>query len=257
MPASDPSHLVHVRLFAHHGRPNSFGITAREYDHLLRMTACHVEPRPYFAPRDAFSDAASERPIRVNVTQVRDAELIKDGGLDKIINPHQRNVAIYYADAELLPDDDVRRDALAKFDMIWAPSPFSQKVVDRLFEGPIHLVQPTLQMGAGGIVTAERSPSPPFTFLYIFDLKSFWRKNPLALIDAFRTAFADNPDFALVLKWKSTGRQRHLEEKLAAATGHVSNITLLSEDLSRDDLEALYRSADCYVSPHMCEGLGM
>jgi hypothetical protein len=95
-------------------------------------------------------------------------------------------------------------------------------------------------------------------FLFSFDYDSvFRRKNPLAVVAAFRQAFADRPEVVLYIK--TTNAERHVaeEEELRAAAAGRSNIIVRDGYVSSDDYFSMLDACDCYVSLHRSEGFGL
>jgi glycosyltransferase involved in cell wall biosynthesis len=83
------------------------------------------------------------------------------------------------------------------------------------------------------------------------------RKNPIGAIEAFVAAFAPDEGPVLIVKtMNGRGRWTHHQRVLAAAAGR-RDIVVWDEHLSRSDNMALVRSADCMVSLHRSEGLGL
>ncbi|MEP7203480.1 MAG: glycosyltransferase [Ilumatobacteraceae bacterium] len=95
-------------------------------------------------------------------------------------------------------------------------------------------------------------------FLAVFDhLSVTERKNPVGLINAFRLAFQPDEGPLLILKTMN-GHQRWASHQrvLAAADGR-NDIRVWDESLARSDQMALVAAADCMVSLHRSEGLGL
>jgi glycosyltransferase involved in cell wall biosynthesis len=115
-------------------------------------------------------------------------------------------------------------------------------------------------------VPADRAkwgiPEDAFAFVSSFDISSdIERKNPEAVIDAFRQAFPDDENVALVLKVNSSAEARalfadRLEGLLAAATADP-RIVLIDRVLDYIEVLSLYASSDVLVSLHRSEGLGL
>jgi len=96
-----------------------------------------------------------------------------------------------------------------------------------------------------------------FVFLYTFDLASgFQRKNPLALLQAFRRRFMGNRHVALVLKISGAERDPRSVAILETMAAQSDNVLLLKSTLSEDEITSLYSICDCFVSPHRAEGFG-
>ncbi len=118
-----------------------------------------------------------------------------------------------------------------------------------------------MALPANGEVPRARAqlgvPEDRFVFLYMFDMYStFARKNPLAVISAYREAFTPSEPVHVVIKVNNAqGDVASFELlKREAAKGGV---TILSERLSRPDVYALVDACDAYVSLHRSEGYGL
>lgn len=85
------------------------------------------------------------------------------------------------------------------------------------------------------------------------------RKNPWAVIEAFRIAFPQDQDVRLVVRAYDAGgtdASPTLQQLREAAAGDA-RIMIVSERLDYDDVMALYASYDAFVSLHRSEGLGL
>jgi glycosyltransferase involved in cell wall biosynthesis len=99
-----------------------------------------------------------------------------------------------------------------------------------------------------------------FHFLFSFDYYSFpERKNPLAVVRAFRAAFPDrSARVGLILK--CTGSIEHspqIRQELRASAQCDERIKIIDESLARHEMLTLLATADCYVSMHRSEGFGL
>jgi glycosyltransferase involved in cell wall biosynthesis len=147
------------------------------------------------------------------------------------------------------------------FNEIWTPSTYSADAIRPVSTAPVYVIPHVVdELPARDAVQREAFGLDPraFTFLYIFDLAStFERKNPLALVRAFRKAFGNRKDVQLIFKYHhsefDTAAARLLE-RLAQST---PNIRTIDQTLPEDQVYGLLRSADCFVSPHRTEGFGL
>jgi glycosyltransferase involved in cell wall biosynthesis len=143
------------------------------------------------------------------------------------------------------------------FNEIWTPSTYSANAIRPVSEVPVyvipHVVDEMPTLGAG-----QKEDHGVFVFLYIFDMAStFERKNPLALVRAFRKAFGSRQDVQLILKYHHSecdSAATKLLERLAQTT---PNIRTINETLSEEQVCGLLCSCDCFVSPHRSEGFGL
>jgi GT2 family glycosyltransferase len=162
---------------------------------------------------------------------------------------------------ELSRAPEAWRDNLVRIDEIWAPNPFIAESFRTIFGGPITVVPPCLDLPEVGLDGHKHFGLSPdrFHFLFSFDYFSFpQRKNPLAVLRAFRRAF---PDLAtpVGLVIKSTGAVEHfpvLKRALRAAALDDERIRVIDESLTRQEMLALLAAADCYTSLHRAEGFG-
>jgi glycosyltransferase involved in cell wall biosynthesis len=80
------------------------------------------------------------------------------------------------------------------------------------------------------------------------------RKNPLGLIAAFRKAFGSTDDATLLIK-SSRVNDEGLAMMKDAADG--ASVSVIDTVVTREEVNALYRACDCYVSLHRSEGFGL
>jgi glycosyltransferase involved in cell wall biosynthesis len=153
------------------------------------------------------------------------------------------------------------RQNLTHIDEIWVPNDFVGKSFAHIFSGPIVVIPPAIREPINRFPTRAyygvRESS--FYFLFSFDYYSSpFRKNPLAVIEAFRTAFpAGRDNVGLIIK--SVGPGEHYPEIQAAIRDIAKDprIILIDRNLSRDDMLGLIRAADAYISLHRAEGFGL
>jgi len=162
---------------------------------------------------------------------------------------------------ELSRAPEVWRDNLARIDEIWAPNPFIAESFRTIFAGPITVVPPCVDLPAVELDGHQHFglAASRFHFLFSFDYFSFpQRKNPLAVLRAFRKAFPD-PSTPVGLVIKSTGAVDHfpaLKRALRAAAEDDERILVIDESLTRQEMLALLAATDCYTSLHRAEGFG-
>jgi glycosyltransferase involved in cell wall biosynthesis len=98
-----------------------------------------------------------------------------------------------------------------------------------------------------------------FTFLFSFDfLSAIERKNPQGVIMAFRQAFPSWDDSVhLILKTMNSSSNPASLKLLEEMIDGDPRIELRGDYLSQNEIRGLIRSADCYISLHRAEGLGL
>jgi glycosyltransferase involved in cell wall biosynthesis len=169
------------------------------------------------------------------------------------------NIATWIYEFSEIPEVLIERFALVN--EIWAGSDFSADVFRRHFDGTImtlpYVVEPrpaTMEPAAARARFGLREEST--VVLFTFDFGSGWaRKNPLAVVAAFRDAVAlSGEDAQLVIKVSGLTAEhgRILTDALAGL-----DATLLNEHLSDAELGDLFHSCDVYCSLHRAEGFGL
>ncbi len=99
-------------------------------------------------------------------------------------------------------------------------------------------------------------PEDRVIFTFAFDPSSdLQRKNPMAVVKAFRMAAAPNARLVIQIN-ASADRKPELDRWLASVRG-LSQVCVLEEHLSHADEMKLIASSDMYISLHRAEGLGL
>jgi glycosyltransferase involved in cell wall biosynthesis len=164
------------------------------------------------------------------------------------------NIGYWAWELECLPDEWI--SAIRFMHAIFVPSRFCQAAVQRYTSKPVIVVPHPVSVSASPI-GAKRSRGS-FRIVNIFRFgSSFERKNPIALVEAFRRAFGADSQTQLVLK-TSDGERFPLEmSRLREAIGAARNIVLIDQVWPEQRLAALIHSADVYASLHRSEGFGL
>lgn len=196
------------------------------------VTILHTQPEP-------FLHAAYER-----------AQLFER-------NPRTYRIAYWYWEFDSIPDSWI--SFAQTVDEVWAATEFVARGLRARLPVPVRTLFPGVKLAAcerrGKSHFGLRETS--FMFLFTFHMMSVMeRKNPLGLIHAFRKAFREEDAVQLVLK--TSFGDRHPEQFRAlreAAMG--SNIVLIDQVYSPDEVLSLMECCDAYVSLHRSEGLGL
>jgi glycosyltransferase involved in cell wall biosynthesis len=145
-------------------------------------------------------------------------------------------------------------------DEVWATSRFTYEAYLR--SAPVPVMHMPMAVNADATEGATRAdfglPQDRFLFGFSFDgLSSFARKNPQAVIAAFRMAFPPGErHVGLVLKSIRGMADQSTWRTLADLERGDERIHVIDESLSRGRLLDLYRSFDAFVSLHRSEGFG-
>ena len=144
-------------------------------------------------------------------------------------------------------------------DEVWVSSEYGREAIARVSPIPVVKVPPALPAeglrtkGVGreyfGLQDRHR------VFLFMFDAHSIVeRKNPGAVIEAFKRAFPNDPDARLVLKLV------HADLALVArlrAEAADPRVLVIDRVFDREEVNSLLALSDCYVSLHRSEGFGL
>lgn len=168
-------------------------------------------------------------------------------------------IACWFWELETFPD--AWRPALNSVDEVMVSTAFIRHSVAAATDKPVWTVPlPMDQLADSGLARADFGlEEGDFIFLCSFDFNSsLSRKNPCGAIEAFRRAFSDGRSNVKLLV-KSINGHRYPEKLrlLLNAADTDERIILRDEAIDRDDLGALYRCVDAYVSLHRAEGFGL
>jgi len=102
------------------------------------------------------------------------------------------------------------------------------------------------------------APNNEAVVLHAFDVRSSMdRKNPLAAIRIFKSAFDGRDDAALLLKVSGLDRRGEDRRRLEAAIDGDRRIHMATQTLSDREMKCLIGRSDVYLSPHRSEGYGL
>ena len=205
---------------------------------------------------DSFSD---RNPYRINIIHLN-ADQSKPFFTRVCPNysNEKYNIGIWYWE---LPDFPKRwQDAFQFYDELWVSSSFIAKTLLKSSNVPVIKIRYPLSVPKN----IERQPArnkhsfkDQFVFLFVFDFYSILeRKNPLGLLRAFQQAFNRNENALLVLNainGSSHPNDLHILRKMSEDL----NVLLIEDRLTPVDYYSLFSAADCYVSLHRAEGLGL
>jgi glycosyltransferase involved in cell wall biosynthesis len=151
--------------------------------------------------------------------------------------------------------------ALDLVDEIWVATDFVLNIVKRATTKPVIKIPHAVEVALSR--TYHRSefslPGDRFLFLFTFDFGSYAeRKNPHAVIDAFRRAFPGGDSrVGLAVKCSQGHKFPEKLDGLLDSAGADPRIVVVDRMLSREDMYGLQSLCDAYVSLHRSEGLGL
>jgi glycosyltransferase involved in cell wall biosynthesis len=171
---------------------------------------------------------------------------------------------------ELETPADAHFLALEMLDEVWVSTEYGVNIYKDHFKGPVTNVG----------LTSERFPNydkaegrkelnkklgydgSEFVVFATFDSFSFiQRKNPLAIVKAFKQAFPNDSNVRLVLKTQNRqkmklGKTVEIWQAIEKIVTVDHRITILDETMLFTDLLKLKSGCDCYISLHRSEGWG-
>jgi glycosyltransferase involved in cell wall biosynthesis len=104
----------------------------------------------------------------------------------------------------------------------------------------------------------ERGKQTPFTIVSAMSARSaLARKNPLALIRAFRLAFGDSKDARLKLVVTDIDIYPLGRSLILSAIGNAANIEVRWTPFNRNELYRWFQDADAFALLHRSEGFGL
>jgi len=170
----------------------------------------------------------------------------------------RHNIALWYWELERFP---ARWHCnFDYYDEIWVPTEFVRRSLAAV--SPVPVYQMTYPHHPDKVAPRPdraglKLPENTCVFLFNFDFCStIARKNPMAVINAFRKAFTPMEPATLVLKSINSQHDANGRARVAEALRGL-NVVWIEHHLSHEQMTSLFASCDCYVSLHRSEGLGL
>jgi glycosyltransferase involved in cell wall biosynthesis len=204
-----------------------------------------------------------KRPLRVNLFHINaDFIPIAFSILPKSTFEKSYNVGYFFWELNKIPESHFL--ALEMLDEIWT----SSRYVQEMYEAQTHKPVVNVGMAVEGLpLHLEPHPSlsqgGAFTFLTTFDSFSYVeRKNPLAVVRAFKAAFdKENIEASLIIKTCNRSRvsnafQVSVWRAIDDLIQDDPRIRVIDETFTYEQILSLKLACDCYVSLHRAEGFG-
>lgn len=184
------------------------------------------------------------------------SSFVKKMGLHHVKNHY--NISTCFWETNVVPIDLLKD--MECLDEIWVSSHYTKDILSSNISLPVHHIPHPLQLKdiSKSSSKADFGLDNKFTFLFCFDFFSVLRrKNPNAVIEAFRKAFPNRNDVQLVIK--SQNGQYHKSDLNASldTIKNDRNIKWIDESMDRNRIDELMNVCDCYVSLHRSEGFGL
>lgn len=172
------------------------------------------------------------------------------------LNSDRHRIGYWFWEVDRFPAQQL--DALHYVDELWAASHFVAECLRSITDKPITVVpHPVAEPTPTHLTRGDLGLDDRFTFAFWFDAFSCTeRKNPAALIQAFRQAFRPDEGPLLLVKSINGDRDRAAMEHLWWLARGRSDIVLVDGYRSAVEMRALVQRIDCYASLHRSEGFG-
>ncbi|MDO3676046.1 glycosyltransferase family 4 protein [Paenibacillus ehimensis] len=169
------------------------------------------------------------------------------------------NIGFWHWELPELPD--FYAEGFQFLQEVWAPSQYVAANIAKRSPVPVIHIPHGIEVTYDAAMNRSRFGLPDNRFLFcsMYDTQSFKeRKNPLAVIEAFKTAFGrDDPSAGLVVKVNNAGMKPDDIALLHRAAAGFPHIIVMDRTLSRHEVNALIACTDCFVSLHRAEGFGL
>jgi glycosyltransferase involved in cell wall biosynthesis len=202
---------------------------------------------------------ARDNPYRVNLMTFSfdySRRFYRDMGRKFFAGRH--NIGLWYWEQEQFPAR--WHSSFDYYDEIWVPTEFTRAAIAEFSPIPVRKITYPFRLHEAEAVRDRHRfglREDDYVFLFNFDFYSTThRKNPGAVIAAFRRAFGDADGAVLVLKSINAQHDPAGRAQLAREAAGA-NVIFLDAHLPTADVHSLFASADCYVSLHRSEGLGL
>lgn len=155
---------------------------------------------------------------------------------------------------ELLPD---WHKGIASVDELWTTSPWCADVFSKHTKKPIFVYEHGI---TDDWVPRKREidKSRPFRFLNVGE--PYARKDAQLVVETFAELYGNNPDYELILKCSSLNTTRVKDPITGEYDGSpntfYSNIRIIEEILTPEQIIGLYNLCDVFVYPSWGEGFG-
>jgi len=208
---------------------------------------------------DTYSNFQKENPFPINL-QVVNADqsdvFFNEMGQDYFKNKY--NIAIWAWETSHFPEKFL--ESTKYFDEIWTLSNFVANSISKISSIPVIPIASPIQIDQSYLISDKKKfgiDESNYLFLFSFDFASiFERKNPLAIIDAFKTKFTENDNVSLIIKCINSEKFLEQFEKLKK-NADWKNIKIITDNLEKKEYYKLIASCDCYISLHSAEGFGL
>lgn len=180
---------------------------------------------------------------------------LNPNALDLLKKAPGRYLILYpYWELSRIPESCM--ESLCWCDEFWAPSSFIQEMLEPLGKTTTLIPQP-VKIPLEYEINPQAKDSNLFTVLTYFDIDSHHtRKNPMASVKAFQSAFPKEGDVQLIVKLRGSNSKQEIRNKLRIAAQGDPRIVIIDKTISRKEIERLILSCNAFISLQRSEGFG-
>lgn len=259
-----PAPIPGVNLVGFFEAESGLGEIARRLLPAIESTGMGVAPISYRRTPSRqvhpFSRGVADAPYDVNVLCLNADTILPfaaDVGAEFFARRYSVGVCFWETDVFRREED---RLGLRVLDEVWVASEYVRDALSPHLEIPVHVVPiPVEAPAAPSLTRAELGvPEDAFVLLFLFDFVSATRKNPHAVVEAYRSAFRENDGAFLLLK-SINGHERKPTQlaELRSDVADRADIVVRDGYVTPAERDALVAACDCFVSLHRSEGFGL
>ena len=253
------SETINLAYYGYVFDASGYGHAARAYLHALHRAGVEL----------TVVDLAGNRPRQVEdplVASLVDRQIEADFSLfhgtpplwAKLAFPLRNVIAMTVWETDTMPTQ--WRPVLAHAVDVWLPCEFNAKVFSSALGKPVFkLPHPVLSVERNGDAAIDaieewEIQAGDFVFYAIFEWQD--RKSPERTIEAYFRAFREDDRTILVLKTNpgAAGVAARALQEMRGRVRSQARVAVRAEAWSEEQIAALHRRGDCYVSLHRGEG---
>lgn len=166
------------------------------------------------------------------------------------------NIGFWLWELEEFPDEWI--PCINLLDEIWTPAEFVSESIRKKTDKPVvtipyYVTAPTKEEYDRAYF---KLPQEQFLFMMLFDSGSMIeRKNPMAVIEAYKKAFDRNENVGLVIKMN--GYNETDVNYIHSLLEGYDHVYIITDSFSKVEVNSLIRAVDVVVSLHRAEGFGL
>lgn len=217
-----------------------------------------VPPGPSMNDHTHDDKISDEIPYDINIIHVNASEFtVAFINMGQEVWDHRYNIAYWLWELEDFPEEWL--GCLNLLDEIWTPADFITNTLKKYTDKPVMTLPYCVKAPTDAKFDRKffKLPEDKFLFLMMFDSGSIMeRKNPDSVFEAFKMAFGtDSDEVGIVVKINEYS-ERDIEYIHNALKGY-KNVYILSDTLSKVQVNSLTKCVDVFVSLHRAEGFGL